>query len=110
MERTSNMQKRLGVKSDLNHNHTKDNDVVLDVTFIMLSRNFNNVFMLKNQISLAFTLQYQKGRLNSCSYIGTMGVMVEKHNWIEYPGISYNNIGQVQAFIESLIDFLSLVW
>ena len=37
------MQKRLGVNSDLNHNHTKDNDVVLNVTFIMLSHNFKNI-------------------------------------------------------------------
>ena len=44
MERTSNMQKRLGVNSDLNVSQRKDCDVVLHVTFIFSSDNFNNIY------------------------------------------------------------------
>ena len=44
MERTLNLQKRLGVNSDLSHNQTKDFDVVWNVTFIFSSDNFNNIY------------------------------------------------------------------
>ena len=43
MERTSNMQKRLGVNFDLDLSR-KDCDVVLHVTFIFSSDNFNNIY------------------------------------------------------------------
>ena len=39
------MQKRLGVNSDLNHNQTKDYDVILDVTFMFSSDNLNNIYI-----------------------------------------------------------------
>ena len=38
------MQKRLGVNSDLNVSQRKDCDVVLHVTFIFSSDNFNNIY------------------------------------------------------------------
>lgn len=45
MKRTSNMQKRLGVNSDLNARQRKDCGVVLHVTFIFSSDDFNNIYI-----------------------------------------------------------------
>ena len=39
------MQKKLGVNSDLNHSQRKEYDVVLHVTFIFSSDNFNDIYI-----------------------------------------------------------------